>query len=91
MIFDPEEGGITFLRNVCSLTEYTVLYPRRWQHSETGRDREGPSMIKFRVGFQVLEVAVKKFSVFWYSHGTDCTAQYPRRPYQLYLWFYKNI
>jgi hypothetical protein len=25
--------GDTFLRNVASLTDYTTLYPRRWQHS----------------------------------------------------------
>jgi hypothetical protein len=31
LIFDPEDGGETFLRNVGSYTDYTVLYPRRWQ------------------------------------------------------------
>jgi hypothetical protein len=30
---DPEDGGDTFLRNVCSHTDYMALYPRRWQHS----------------------------------------------------------
>jgi hypothetical protein len=29
----PEDGGDTFLRNICSYTDYTALYPRRWQHS----------------------------------------------------------
>jgi hypothetical protein len=33
LIFDPEDGGDTFLRNVGSHRHYTVLYPRRWQHS----------------------------------------------------------
>jgi hypothetical protein len=27
LIFDPEDGGNTFLRNVGSYTDYTVLYP----------------------------------------------------------------
>jgi hypothetical protein len=31
LIFDPEDGGDTFLRNVSSHTDYTALYPRRWQ------------------------------------------------------------
>jgi hypothetical protein len=31
--FDPEEGGETFLLNVGAHIDYTVLYPRRWQHS----------------------------------------------------------
>jgi hypothetical protein len=30
---DPEDGGDTFLRNVGSHTDYTALYPRRWQSS----------------------------------------------------------
>jgi hypothetical protein len=33
LIFGPEDGGDTFLRNVGSYTDYTVLYPRRWQFS----------------------------------------------------------
>jgi hypothetical protein len=32
--------------------------------------KEGPSMVKFHVGFEVLRIAVKKISAFWYSHGT---------------------
>jgi hypothetical protein len=32
LIFDLEDGDDTFLRNVGSHTEYTALYPRRWQH-----------------------------------------------------------
>jgi hypothetical protein len=31
--FYPEDGGDIFLRNIGSHTEYTTLYPRRWQHS----------------------------------------------------------
>jgi hypothetical protein len=27
-----KEAGFTFLRNVCSHTDYTSPYPRRWQH-----------------------------------------------------------
>jgi hypothetical protein len=33
LIFDPEDGGDTFLRNVGSYMDYTALYPRRWQIS----------------------------------------------------------
>jgi hypothetical protein len=35
LIFDPEDGGDTFLLSVCSRTEYMVLYSytRIWQHS----------------------------------------------------------
>jgi hypothetical protein len=29
LIFDPEDGADTFLRNVGSHTDYTALYPRR--------------------------------------------------------------
>jgi hypothetical protein len=32
-IFDPEDGGDTFLRKVGSHTNYTALYSRSWQHS----------------------------------------------------------
>jgi hypothetical protein len=28
---NPEDGGNTFLRNVDSFTDYTALYPTRWQ------------------------------------------------------------
>jgi hypothetical protein len=28
LFFCPEDGGDNFLRNVCSHTDYTVLYPR---------------------------------------------------------------
>jgi hypothetical protein len=31
LIFDPEDVGDTFLRNVGSCTYYTTLYIRRWQ------------------------------------------------------------
>jgi hypothetical protein len=34
LIFDPKDGGNTFLRNVCSYTDYIALYGRRWQHSQ---------------------------------------------------------
>jgi hypothetical protein len=30
LIFEPENGGDTFLRNVCSHMDYTAIYPRRW-------------------------------------------------------------
>jgi hypothetical protein len=33
LIFDPEDGIDTFLRNVGSHTDYAALYPRRWEHS----------------------------------------------------------
>jgi hypothetical protein len=33
LIFDPEDGGDTFLRSVGSYTDYTALYLRRWQFS----------------------------------------------------------
>jgi hypothetical protein len=33
MIFDPEDWGDMFLRNVGSHTDHTALYLRRWQHS----------------------------------------------------------
>jgi hypothetical protein len=33
LIFDPEDGGDTFLRNVGSHTNHTMLYVRRWLHS----------------------------------------------------------
>jgi hypothetical protein len=33
LIFDPEDLGDMFLRNVCSHTDYTALYPIKWQHS----------------------------------------------------------
>jgi hypothetical protein len=32
LIFDPENGGDTFLRNVGLHTDYKALYPKRWQH-----------------------------------------------------------
>jgi hypothetical protein len=35
LLFDPEEGGDIFLRNVGWLsTGYTALYPRRWNSSK---------------------------------------------------------
>jgi hypothetical protein len=34
LIFDPEDGGDTFLGNVGSHTGYTELYLGRWQHSK---------------------------------------------------------
>jgi hypothetical protein len=34
LIFDPEDGGDTFLRNVYSQANCTPLYLRRWQHSK---------------------------------------------------------
>jgi hypothetical protein len=33
MIYDPEDVGDMFLRNDGLHTDYTALYPRRWQHS----------------------------------------------------------
>jgi hypothetical protein len=33
LIFDSEDRWDTFLRNVGSHVDYTVLYPRRWQHT----------------------------------------------------------
>jgi hypothetical protein len=36
MLFDPEDRDNTFLRNVGSHTDCTVIYPRRWQHSFKG-------------------------------------------------------
>jgi hypothetical protein len=33
LIFEPETGSGTFLRNVGSHTEYAVLYLTTWQHS----------------------------------------------------------
>jgi hypothetical protein len=32
LIFNPEDGGDTFFRNVSSHMDYMALYPRRWQH-----------------------------------------------------------
>jgi hypothetical protein len=32
LIFYPEDGSDTFLRNVGSHTDYTALFPRIWQH-----------------------------------------------------------
>jgi hypothetical protein len=34
LIFVPEDGVDTLLRNVCSHTDYTALYPRRWQQGK---------------------------------------------------------
>jgi hypothetical protein len=34
LILDLEDGVDTFLRNVGSHTDYTTLYPRRWQSSD---------------------------------------------------------
>jgi hypothetical protein len=31
LIFNPEDGGDSFLRNVGSYMDYTAPYPRRWQ------------------------------------------------------------
>jgi hypothetical protein len=31
-VFDSEDGGDSFLRNVGSYMDYTRLYPLRWQH-----------------------------------------------------------
>jgi hypothetical protein len=33
LIFHPEDGDIS-LQNIGSHTDYTVLYPRKWQHSQ---------------------------------------------------------
>jgi hypothetical protein len=33
LIFDAEDGGDMFLRNVGSHTDYTALNPRKWQYS----------------------------------------------------------
>jgi hypothetical protein len=33
LIFEPENGGDTFLENVSSCTDYTASYPRRWHLS----------------------------------------------------------
>jgi hypothetical protein len=33
LILNPEDKGDTSLRNVISHTDYTALYPRRWQPS----------------------------------------------------------
>jgi hypothetical protein len=33
LIFDPEDESDTFLRNLCSCTDHTALYPSRWQLS----------------------------------------------------------
>jgi hypothetical protein len=33
LIFDPDDGGNTFLWNVGSYTDYTALYPGRWEFS----------------------------------------------------------
>jgi hypothetical protein len=33
LIFDPEDGGDTLLRNVGLHTDYTTLYPAIWQYS----------------------------------------------------------
>jgi hypothetical protein len=30
LIFDPEDGSHTFLRNIGSHTDYAAQYPRRW-------------------------------------------------------------
>jgi hypothetical protein len=35
LISGPEDGGDTFLRNICSHTDYTALYPKRGQHSRS--------------------------------------------------------
>jgi hypothetical protein len=32
-LIDPEVGSDVFLRNICSHTDLTALYPRSWQHS----------------------------------------------------------
>jgi hypothetical protein len=32
LIFDLQDEGDKFLRNVGSHTDYRALYPRRWQH-----------------------------------------------------------
>jgi hypothetical protein len=35
LVFDPEDGGDTFLRNVgCISTDYTASHPRRWYSSK---------------------------------------------------------
>jgi hypothetical protein len=39
LIFDRENGPDTFLRNVGSYTDYTAIYPRRWQLSRKGTRR----------------------------------------------------
>jgi hypothetical protein len=33
MIFGPEDGGNTLLRNVCTHMDYIALYRTSWQHS----------------------------------------------------------
>jgi hypothetical protein len=43
MIFDPEDGGDTFLRNIGSHTVYTALYPRRWKLVTTAVKTSNPT------------------------------------------------
>jgi hypothetical protein len=34
LIFNPEDGGDTFLQNISSHLDFMALYPRRRQHSQ---------------------------------------------------------
>jgi hypothetical protein len=56
LIFDPEDGGDTSIRDVGACMDYTTLYPRMWQilnSSLLGRKHKincGPEMLVILVG-----------------------------------------
>jgi hypothetical protein len=71
LIFYPEDGGDTFLRNISLHTEYTALHPRSWQHSnvEVGlRLRNTPL-------FHLLEFILRPTSVFQVNMTSPACSQ----------------
>jgi hypothetical protein len=62
LIFDHEDGGGTFLRNFGSYTDYTALYPRRWQFLLD---------ICFHTFSNILAQSVTLLSCVWEMPGSD--------------------
>jgi hypothetical protein len=71
----PEDGGDTFHQNVSSHTDYTVLYPRRWQQSVCihflGCLWVHPTSQIHAHSKQILQEAVKSFSLASFIKTTN--------------------
>jgi hypothetical protein len=68
LIPHPEDGVDTLLRNVGLHTDYTALYPRRWQHSCTQMPcTEGSHCVTFTANEFLFGVLV--FSLTWSSRA----------------------
>jgi hypothetical protein len=67
LIFDPEDGSHTSLRNFGSYTDYTAVYFRIWKHSELPCENL-KSYIKILVPRKMLIAELqKKIIVVWHE------------------------